>query len=182
MRNKLLLILCAAFLCACEGLKDDRNRPVPDNPVIAWLLSVEIDKLPSGTVAYGCRIDNITHQGSDNYCEFLRDEIKLPELLKIPGASIFVKNKPHIIQISSQDADGNIVELIDTIPHCPIIANIDTTKYYVTLVDTIWMDGGVFELDTVDVPFEKYDTTYIYTQKLEYKENGIEFKLHVRYD
>ena len=116
MRNKLLLILCAAFLCACEGLKDDRNRPVPDNPVIAWLLSVEIDKLPSGTVAYDCSV-YVAENPKERH-DFKRTEINLPELLKIPGARLLKTNEERILYIGVY-ADGENTPdtlMYDTIP------------------------------------------------------------------
>ena len=86
MKHLQIILFAATMIlfAACEKIEDDRNIPVPDNPGTAWLLSVEVDQLPSDVKAYSCAVFNIENVDDKNI--FTRVEIKLPELLKIPGA------------------------------------------------------------------------------------------------
>ena len=85
MKNNIVVFIAAILLfTSCEKITDDRSKPTPENPVIAWLLSVEIDRLPDGINVYSCEMYNTANP--QYYYSFTGNVANLPELLKISGA------------------------------------------------------------------------------------------------
>lgn len=55
--TKLFLIIAAALvLCSCEKKVDDRQGDVPNNPGTAWLLGLQITKIPQEGRYYECKV------------------------------------------------------------------------------------------------------------------------------
>ena len=61
------LIALAMLFASCEKIMDDRNQPVPNDPKTVWLLSVEVDELPSDVEAYSCAVFNVNN-ANDQFC------------------------------------------------------------------------------------------------------------------
>ena len=59
-------IVLAMLFASCEKVEDDRNRPVPNDPKTIWLLSVEVDELPSDVEAYSCAVFNVNNANDVN--------------------------------------------------------------------------------------------------------------------
>lgn len=120
MKNKFFLLAATLMLfAACEQIEDPRNKPVPDNPRIAWLLSIEMDQLPSNTSAYVCGVVNEVN-GNVEFTA-ARNTINLPELLKIPGALWLKNNGQYAAGFVMVDSDLNIDTAVVEIPKLPII-------------------------------------------------------------
>lgn len=157
----IFIVAATLALCSCE-IKDDRNRPVPENPKLAWLLSVEVDKLPVGVQAYSCAVYNVDNINDRQI--FTRTEIKLPELLKIPGAKLLLWEKNNSANLQRQ--------------------------YVVSFfqIDPQVENSAAVELATILVPsvpetvIAKQDTTVNYPQKVSFNINGVRGYFHFRYD
>ncbi|MBO4454022.1 MAG: hypothetical protein J5761_03080 [Paludibacteraceae bacterium] len=149
-----LLFFAAAFvLCSCEKtIMDDRERPVPENPGIAWLLSVELTRIPQSGLIYSClevntANPNFMHLFSTDGVISSKD---LPILWKIKGGQRLDKeNEIHAFSIMSSPQK-------------------DPTALEILLVDTI---PTFNQLKSIGLP-----------TRLEYSGNGVSCKLHLRYD
>ena len=153
----ILILATALLLCGCEQITDDRSIPVPQNPKIAWLLSVEVDKLPNSVEAYDCIVFD-TEKIEENY-NFTRTEIHLPELLKIPGALLLKQNRTFAVsffQFNPQAQDSSELELKEL-----------ATILVPTVPDTV---------------INQNDTIINYPQKVRFNESGVEGNFHFRYD
>lgn len=184
MKNKFLVLLFSSvLLLSCEGLQDDRNRPVPTNPSTTWLLSVELDRLPPFTDAFECIVERDTFRVSD---------IKLPTLLKIPGASLYSKGEAKKVTITTIYKDSITVAMEFDAPYEPHI----TIEPIKIKVDSIVLDTtsvldalGIDSLVVIPITHKKdsivFDTTYHYPQKVQFKDDlnlGIEGYFHYRYN
>ena len=157
-------IVLAMLFASCEKVEDDRNRPVPNDPKTIWLLSVEVDELPSDVEAYSCAVFNVNNANDVNV--FTRTEVKLPELLKIPGGkylvTTYMKNDrayaASFFKINTQATDS--ADLLT--PLCTII--VPTCS----------------ELLKEDEETEKEKKEH--PQKIKFDENGVKGYLHLRYD
>lgn len=155
-------IALAILFASCEKVEDDRNRPVPNDPKTVWLLSVEVDELPSDVEAYSCAVFNVNNANDVNV--FTRTEVKLPELLKISGGkylgTTYMKNDrayaASFFKINTQATDS--ADLLT--PLCTIIVPTcsDLLKEY------------------------KENEKIEYPQKIKFDENGVKGYLHLRYD
>ena len=157
MKHKLFLLAFAAILFAgCEGIKDDRNQPTPANVRLSWLLSVEIDALPSGVDAYSCIVYKAEDPTQNDV--FTRTEIKLPELLQIPGAKLIRdyetgRTNNYAVSVFKLDVSGITIEEIGT-----LAVPVDLEAY---------VENG----DTIRYP-----------HTISFDGNGLKGKLHFRYD
>lgn len=119
MKRKILLFAAAVLLLAsCEKMNDPRNHDVPDNVSIAWLLSIEMDNLPSGSDYYGVRIIDTIAQRVE--FEAYRSSVNLPELLQIPGGMVAKPNRIAAIGYGKNgEAESNTCYI--AIPEVPIV-------------------------------------------------------------
>lgn len=155
-------IALAMFFASCEKIEDDRNHPVPDDPRTVWLLSVEVDELPSNVEAYSCAVFNINNAKDVNV--FTRTEIKLPELLKIPGAKYLgTKNRKNdrAFAVSFFKINTQATDSADLVTHLSTI-----------IVPTC--------SDLLKEAEENRNKEY--PQKIGFEEEGVKGYLHLRYD
>lgn len=160
MKNKILpFILAVIFLSACENTIDDRERPVPKKPVIAWLLSVQLTKIPQNEMYYACdEINTANPKFTHNFITEKPISSKdLPILWKISGAQrLDREDEVHSITIKSIDLTGkDTISLLNR-----KIPTFNQLKAY-----------PISEKDTL-----KYPT------KISYEENGVACTLIFRYD
>lgn len=131
MKNKILFFATLFLLLVSCELNDPRNREVPDKVSVAWLLSVEIDKLPSGSDYYGLVItDTLSLKQEFIYTQ---TKVDLPELVQIPGALVtyYPGHREHSNRIATI-VYGHNTETIGTavvsIPDVPTITK-DGVEY-----------------------------------------------------
>ena len=154
-------LLAVILLTACENKIDDRERPVPKNPQIAWLLSVQLTKIPQGGLYYSFveintanPIPQYTHICATNTTISPKD---LPILWKIDGGQRLDKeDEIHAFSILSIDPATETPTPLLTQP----IPTLDQLKAY---------------------PISKKDTVS-YPTKIHYEENGVACTLIFRYD
>lgn len=148
-----LFIAFAILFASCEKVEDDRSRSVPNDPKTVWLLSVEVDELPSDVEAYSCAVFNVNNANDVNV--FTRTEVKLPELLKIPGAKYLgTLNNERKYAVSFFKIDTQATDSAEM-------------KTY---------------LATIEAPSLKTLIEEEYPQKIRFEENWVKGYLHLRYD
>ncbi len=155
------LIALAMLFASCEKIMDDRNQPVPNDPKTVWLLSVEVDELPSDVEAYSCAVFNVNNANDVNV--FTRTEVKLPELLKIPGAKYLGtknRNNDRAYAVSFFKINTQATESADLL-----------TPLSTIIVPTC---SELFK--------EKEETKKELPQKIGFEESGVKGYLHLRYD
>lgn len=155
------LIAIAMLFASCEKIMDDRNQPVPNDPKTVWLLSVEVDGLPSNVEAYSCAVFNVNNANDVNV--FTRTEVKLPELLKIPGAKYLGtknRNNDRAYAVSFFKINTQATESADLL-----------TPLSTIIVPTC---SELFK--------EKEETKKELPQKIGFEESGVKGYLHLRYD
>ncbi len=163
MKNKLLplLVIAAMMFSSCENTIDDRERSVPANPCIAWLLSVQLTKIPQNGLYYSCVEINTANPQPQYTHTFVSDKIlsskDLPVLWKIEGGQLLNKeNEIHAISIISIDPETKNTNVLLAKP----IPTFNLLKAY-----------PISEKDTLRYP-----------TRLRYEENGVECTLIFRYD
>ena len=124
MKNKLFILIAflAIVLCSCEKITDNREKPVPENPVMAWLLSIELTGIPQSGLVYSCIEVNAANPEYTHV--FITDGAisskNLPILWKIDGGQRLDKeNEIHVFSILSSEVSNptnTTILLADTIP------------------------------------------------------------------
>lgn len=154
-------LLAVILLTACENKIDDRERPVPQNPQIAWLLSVQLTKIPQAGLYYSFAEINTANPQPQYMHVFATNTTisskDLPILWKIDGGQRLDKeDEIHAFSILSIDplTETPTPLLIQPIP------TLDQLKAY---------------------PISKKDTVS-YPTKIRYEENGVACTLIFRYD
>ena len=163
MKNKLfpLLIIAAIMFSSCENKIDERERSVPADPSTAWLLRVQLTKIPQNGLYYSCVEMNTANPQPEYMHTFVTDKAitskDLPILWKIEGGQLLNKeDEVHAISIMSIDPEtGNTAILL-----AQSIPTFNQLKAF-----------PISENDTLRCP-----------TKLQCKENGVECTLIFRYD
>lgn len=162
MKHKILpFILAAIVLSACENTIDDRERAVPANPMIAWLLSVQLTKIPQNGLYYSCTEINATNPQPQYTHTFVTDAAisskDLPILWKIDGAQRLDKeDEMHAFSIISIDPQTGETNILMTKP----IPTFNQLRAY---------------------PLSEKETLH-YPTRLQCEENGVACTLIFRYD
>ena len=151
--TKLILFIVATLvLCSCEKNVDNRLGSVPNNPSTAWLLGIQVTKIPQEGNYYDCKIPGYSFSPKQ-----LKNE-DIPYYFRIDGGKLI-------------DAAWEIS--VNHICHQPI--NICSFDSNLTLAepDTLlknFLVPNFHELDSLSFP-----------QKIEFNENGIAGKLIIKY-
>ena len=162
MKNKLLplLVIAAMMFSSCENTIDDRERSVPADPSTAWLLSVQLTKIPQDGLYYSCVEMNTANPQPEYMHTFVTDTTitskDLPILWKIEGGQLLNKeDEMHAISIMSIEPEtGNQTILLNQ-----PIPTLNQLRTY---------------------PSDKYALHF--PTRLHYEENGVECTLIFRYD
>ena len=107
MKNKLfpLLVIAAIMFSSCENTIDYRERSVPADPSIAWLLSIQLTKIPQNGLYYSCVEINTANLLPQYTHSFITDTVittkDLPVLWEISGGQRLDKeDEGHAILIT----------------------------------------------------------------------------------
>lgn len=130
MKRKILLFAAALLLCvSCNEINDPRNHDVPETVHVAWLLSVEMDKLPAGTDWYTISIIDTIKQ--ERLFEVIDTTVNLPELKQIPGALVIRPNRIAAIGWGKKgDIENDYIYM--PVPDVPIIHRDETGEIIYT--------------------------------------------------
>lgn len=93
-----LIIATAIILCACEKPTDDRQHQTPEQINVAFLLNLQVTKIPVNGSYYDCQIPTCKYDPKQLYTQ------DLPEMYRIQGGLAIWANKIHYINVFKQDS------------------------------------------------------------------------------